>query len=369
MKIAYIFRHDPAYIRSTKECNALAKAGHQVTFVGWDFLAGNARKHDLLPGIRLKLLSYPGDFGRLSLRGWVRWYFHLIQSLRTDRFEVVHCVDEYPVLMLLPFKHLFFKRVVLDVYDSIIKRKAGNCFVAAIYRFLRLVANSVSDRIIETSEDLKKTLGRFARKAVAVYNSPEDPFPCVQGIFPEPHAPLRVAATGGIHSQSMALKTLVRVLDGFETGRIEVICSGWLQDEYARNVFAKHPKVKYRWIETQEDYFRTLSLCDLIYNVRVDSGNSNYRSLVFPNKVFDALAVGRPVLVASESQVSKWVMENQTGYACPFEDDKAMKKIFEDCMKNRPVLKDFARAKRELFLKNYHWPIMAERLTRMYASL
>ena len=115
--------------------------------------------------------------------------------------------------MLAPFKHVLFRYLVMDVYDSIIKRKASTPLHAWVFRSIRWLANSVSDRIIETSEELRETLGKFQSKAVVIFNSPEDPGASVQGILPPTDGPLLMALGGSINMRRMALEPLVRVLD------------------------------------------------------------------------------------------------------------------------------------------------------------
>src|SRR5262249_39678021 len=160
-----------------------------------------------------------------------------------------------PVLMLMPFKHVLFKRIVLDVYDSIIKRRAGNALVAWCFRTLRWLANAASDRIIETSEELRETLGSFSKKAVVIYNSPSDPHGDTDGIYPEKDAPIQLAVSGSIDCDGMPLKTLVSVLDELGPTQIRVQSTGFLKDDFARKQWANHPCVTHRWLDKPADYF------------------------------------------------------------------------------------------------------------------
>jgi glycosyltransferase involved in cell wall biosynthesis len=148
-----------------------------------------------------------------------------------------------------------------------------------------------------------------------------------------------------------------------------VRCCGRLTDDYAREVWVKHPSVSYRWLDKMEDYFRLLAECDIVFNVRTDAEASRYRSLVFPQKLFDALAVGRPVLVASENWVAQWVKEHGVGYSCSFGDPEQMGSVLLSCRERRNELPGFSHRARELFKSTYQWSIMEQRLIKMYASL
>ena len=369
MKIAYIFRHHPAYPRSTKECNTLVKAGHEVTFIGWDTNPDEHKPHELLPQVAVHLLKMKATHRHFVFTKWLHWYRHVIKSLFKCKYDVVHCVDEYPVVMIFYLKKILFRFLIMDIYDSVIKRKANNHLTKIIFEGVRYLANSMADRIIETSDELRNTLGRFNRKAIVLFNSPPDISASISNIWPPADAPVRIAATGSIDRKSMALDTLLAAIDDLPPGTVEILCSGWLIDDYAKNIFAKHPAVTYRWLETQVDYYRLVASCDVVYNVRVDAGNSYYRSLVFPQKIFDALSVGRPVIVAKENWVSEWVTRNKTGWSCSHNDYFALQELILSVRDERCKLPEFADHCRDLFSKEYAWEIMEKRLITLYDEL
>lgn len=369
MKVAFIFRYHPAFPRSTKECNSLILAGHSVTFIGWDIKPDEIRRHELGPEVRLSMLNLASEFGRFEVWKWIRWYWHMLSSIGFRRFDVVHCVDEYPVLMLLPFKRTLFRWIVMDVNDSIIRRNASTRLQKYLLGALRWIANWGSDVIIETSDELKATLGKFSSKAVVVHNSPPDPWPDIEDVLPPSDGPLMVAVGGMIGRHRMALDTLVAALDVLGPAKVRVLSSGVLGDDYAREVWAKHACVEHRWLNTNADYFRQIAACDLVYGVRADAEDSHYRSLVFPQKVFDALAVGRPVLVGTENWVSKWVSERSVGYACSFRDNGKMASIFLDCLLKRKDLPAFSVRARRLFKEQYDWSIVSKTLEKVYDEL
>jgi hypothetical protein len=178
-----------------------------------------------------------------------------------------------------------------------------------------------------------------------------------------------VAVTGGLHSKGQSLRTLVAALDLLGPGRVRVRCSGRLQDDYAREVFVKHPCVTHQWFDKMEDYFRLLVACDIIYNIRGDAENSYYRSLVFPQKLFDALAVGRPVVVAKENWVANWVADNRVGESCSFRDAEGLAGILSGCQERRMELPTFSKRARALFKNRFEWRIMEQVMLELYAGL
>ncbi len=340
-----------------------------MTFIGWDIQPDVDIKHEMHPDINVELLRLAAAQRKFVFTKWLRWYWHIIRTLIKGKFDIVHCVDEYPVVMIFCFKNILFRFLIMDVYDSIIKRKTNNYLAKLVFRAVRFLSNAVADRIIETSNELRDTLGRFRSKTIVLFNSPPDPYVYIDGIWPSPESPLRIAATGAIDSKSMALALLLSAIDSMPSASVEVLCSGWLVDDYAKNVFTKHPAVKYTWIETQAEYYKLIAFCDVVYNVRVDADNSYYRSLVFPQKVFDALSTGRPVIVASENWTSEWIERNKTGWSCSYKDPEALRDLLLFIKGKRTELPDYAIRCRSLYLNHYTWEIMEQRLISLYDEL
>src|SRR5262245_36422717 len=112
MKIAYIRRGNPAHPRCRKECNSLVRAGHDVTYVGWDYTAKDSRVHEMDPRVQLRLCTVQSGYGDANLWKWLQWYVFLLRTIGFRRFDALHCVDEYPVLMMLPGKRLLYRWMV-----------------------------------------------------------------------------------------------------------------------------------------------------------------------------------------------------------------------------------------------------------------
>lgn len=107
----------------------------------------------------------------------------------------------------------------------------------------------------------------------------------------------------------------------------------------------------------------------IVFNVRGDAENSYYRSLVFPQKLFDALVVGRSVVVAKENWVAQWVQKLELGLSCSYKDGDAKAKVLLGCRERRSALPAFAGRARVLHKHHYDWKIMEERLVKLYEEL
>src|SRR5438046_3635468 len=120
MKILYLTRNDGTDYRGTKICNSLVKLGHEVVNVGWDRTPDISKELSLVPGVKLRILARPGVFEESSLQGWNDYCLHVLRCLREEKPDVVQAVNEEKATMVLPFRRTLYRRLVVDVYDSVI---------------------------------------------------------------------------------------------------------------------------------------------------------------------------------------------------------------------------------------------------------
>ena len=368
MKILYISRNDGTDGRIAKTCNSLHRMGHQVTFVGWNRTPGENRGILLDPGIDTRIYACESAFGRLSPKGWLPFYKHVVASLWNVRPQVVHCSNEWPAIMVGPYKHLLFNHLVVDVFDSIIARRFSSPIVRASARLMRNSSYILSDRIIETGPELQAMLGRFIRKSVVIMNSPADPGDHIAHQYPvTPEVSISVGGTLG--SRRAGLETLLKAVDLLPLGEVRIKASGWLVDEYAKEVFVKHPAVDYRWLDSPEQFLKEAAACDAVYYLREDAADTEYRSWVMPNRLFDAISVGRPIIVSSAHKISRRVAEEQLGFICDPGDHRALAEILRSLRERRDELPAFCQRVRRMFTGQYTWPVMEERLRVLYDGL
>ena len=368
MKVLYLSRNDGTDMRMAKTCNSLHRMGHQVTFVGWDRTPGEDRRSILDPGIPTRIFVRQAGYGELSRHGWLSFYRHVTSALRDVRPDVVHCTNEWPALMVFPFKHILFRHLVVDVFDSLAARKFSSPFPKLAAWFIRNGAYVVSDRIIETGSELQAMLGRFARKSVVIMNCPHDPGDKVAVSYPNSSS-IQLSVGGILSRRRNGLETLLKAVDLLPAGDVQIRASGWLVDDYAKEVFAKHPAVEYRWLDTPEEFLREAARCDAIYYLREDAADTEYRSWVMPNCLFDAMSVGRPIIISRTAKISGWVEDQHLGLVCDAADHQGLARILRSLRERRRELPELCQRIRQMFTTQYTWPVMEERLSALYQGL
>ena len=88
-----------------------------------------------------------------------------------------------------------------------------------------------------------------------------------------------------------------------------------------------------------------------------------------PNKVYDAMAVGRPVLINREVRLAGWVEEARVGYTCDYRDVNCLRSVLAGLESEPGALPGFVARVRGLFLERYQWAQMESRLAALYEDL
>jgi len=365
MKIIYLTRDDGTQNRGVKICNSLVKLGYQVVYVGWDRTPEKKKDLELDPQVRLRILLRAGVFAKNSLAGWGDYYRHVLRCLYEEKPDAVHAVNEEKAVLVLPFKRILFRRLIMDVHDSVIANRYRSRVFEFAARSCRWIGNRAADCIIETGPELQVMLGRFASKSVIIENAPDDPGPEWADRVPS-SGPIRLHLGGYLSRRRMGLDTLLQALDLMPAGSITVEASGWLVDDYAKEVFAKHPAVRYQWLPKGIDFLKGAANCDALLYLRSDAGESAYRAAVRPNRVFDALAVGRPIIVNPELAIARWVEKDKLGIVLPRFDAASLAAAFQSLPARRRTLLQEAARLRKIFLDGHVWPVMERRLGELY---
>ncbi len=368
MKVLYLARNDGTETRMVKTCNSLQRLGYQVIFVGWDRTPRVSKRLTLDPQITTRIYMHEAGYGQFSRHGWLSFYWHMVKALWEVRPDVVHCMDEWPALMVFPFKRILFRYLVVDVFDRLAAKKFKSPIARVAAWLIRNGSYVYGDRIIETGNELQAMLGRFAKKSVVIMNCPYDPGDEAALAYPDSNA-AQISVGGLLSRRRNGLETLIKAIDSLPVGEIKIKSSGWLVDDYAKEVFAKHSAVEYEWIDSPAQVLWEAARCDALYYLREDTGDTEYRSWVMPNRLFDAMSVGRPIIVSRTTKISRWVEEQQLGYVCDPGDHQALAGILQSLGKRRRELPAFCQRARKTFLDGYTWPAMEERLKSLYEGI
>ena len=299
--ILFISSNDGSDMRINKEIKSLHAAGASVYFVGVESKPENCfarpfcREVYLVKGPR----NTPGSLFRMLLT--------VLRMLFTRRISSIHIINEQLMIFFYPL--LFFRHTVLDLFDSLFLKynHPGNAL-----SFLKWLVYLPVNRIIVTDERRLSLMPDFAKSRCRVL--PNYPPLRTTTLRRERTGPLCLLYNGW-----MGRNRGTEIIEGLLATElpVKVIMAGWFSDEATRLMVQNNPEsIEFRgvvpqetalsWAENEADYI----LC--VY-APVNENNIN----ASPNKIYDAIHTGTPLIVNREIGISVFTAENGLGIVLP----------------------------------------------------
>jgi glycosyltransferase involved in cell wall biosynthesis len=301
----------------------------------------------------------------------MRWQIALLNWLVRHRqqYAIIHACDFDTVLAALCCKLLMGKQVVYDIFDFYADMlRATPKPVKTMIRFLDLHAINTVDALI-LADDARYTQisGAHLKRSVVIYNAlPDLPVrrePVADSNTRE--AGLRLAYFGNLQVER-GLVELLDVLGGHPEWQLDLGGFGGdealIQDKASAlaNV-TWHGRLPYERVLTL-----TARADALIATYDPHIPNNRYAS---PNKLFEAMLLGKPILVAQGTNMDRIVQDADCGivvqYGSRADLESALKTLHE-----QPELRmQWGAHARQAFETTYNWQAMQARLFQLYASL
>jgi glycosyltransferase involved in cell wall biosynthesis len=355
--------------RVEKEAAALAKAGFNVSALAWDrsgALPVVEKRGDLTVSRLLLKAEYGQGMGNLTQL--LRWQSGLLVWLISNRrkYDILHACDFDTVLPALFCRLLYRKPVVYDIFDFYADHlRSTPKFIKSIIRQVDLDAVRRADAVILVDEVRKIQLGRARPKRLEVVtNSPADQ----RDLFVQESSPkgkLRIAYVGLLLVERGLLE-LIQVLKHRPEWQLDL--AGFGGD--AGQILAAVEGMPNITFHGQTNYEQTLSI-----SARSDCLIATYDPLVpnhrlaSPNKLFEAMMLGKPVLVARGTHMDTIVQEHDCGVVVNYGEtnqlDGALSSLADD-----PHWRELLGANaRSAYDRVYSWDRMEERLVCLYRQV
>ncbi|MDP8205587.1 MAG: glycosyltransferase [Candidatus Electryonea clarkiae] len=343
--VVYIHSDTPAYVKVRNTLPLLAKLFKEVHYIGctrhhaWnEFEPENINCHiaDLQLGNGVKTIA-----------GLFKFYGYIRSKLKEIKPDIVIAVNEE---YILPFRTGYFprpRRLILDLYDSIAMRIIGPArHFNPIWRLISQWAIGSVDALVEVIENRLEWHKTVPPVTAIVYNAPN----YIDNIKPKEGLPDNfIYVCGTIKDKIHGIETLLEAVERVED--MKVVFSGRPVGDFVRNTFLKNSNVVNLGMVEASDVVKILAASKAIY-AHVSPVLLNY---VYgaPNKLYEAMMVGKPVLLNSENHASKMPEEIGFGLVSPYGDVKALTEDVHALLDENPVRDAACQKARKLFKEKY----------------
>ena len=366
MRILMIVSNDVVHdTRVLKEARALQGAGHRVSFIGWD-RTGRGPPETSWEGIPIRLVRTRGLLrlaGHDALRNPLWWRMAARLALR-EPFDVVHCHDLDTLPSGVRLQRRTGRPLVYDcheVFGYMIEEDMPRFVVNAAFRLERRLAPK-ADRVIAVNEAVQRYIdGVTGRDSVLVQNCQDVAVPAY---VPPSAAAFMVLYIGTLHKSRFILPA-IDVVAALPDVRLVIGGSKALAAEVASRC-AQHPNTVYLGPVPNEQVLpRTLEAHAVLS--MFDPGPRINR-VGFPNKIFEAMAAGRPSIVTEGLPMADLVVRESCGLAVPY-TEAGLRSAIERLRSDPALAERLGRNGLDAARRTYNWQAEAAKLVGLYATL
>lgn len=352
--------------RATKEILALLEAGYNVTVLGWD-RSGYALEKcvELFSNYndQISLKMFSGTVGSgfiqkiVSRIAWNRWLKKEIINIPI--IDVLHACDYdtgVAVRKIATSKKIKF---VYDIYDYYID---AHPVPAVLKRVIEngenRIINDSEVTIICTEERRLQISKAHPKKVVVIYNSPD------VDDFDECEEKYDYVYCGSLYDGRL----INELLDEFH------------QYHHFKLIFAGYGVYEEKAIELAREYDTFDYLGSIPYsevlNIEKESKvisaiyNPTLRNhqLCAPNKFYEALALGKPVIVCGGTGIDKIVLAENIGCVINY-DVSEFYKALDYLTTHVEIRKEMGQRARKIYESEYRWSLMKKKLISEYELL
>lgn len=355
--------------RVEKEAWSLVKAGYDVQILAWDrdtdIEESNDFVHVVDVDIPITRLGYKASYGegKKNLKAYLSFQFSMRKWLKKHTFDVVHACDFDTAFFSYGVVKRKREKFIYDIFDFIFGDPKGIVQKAVKKAQLYLI-NHADATIICTEERTKQIAGSTPKKLAVIHNTPASAQITQYEKKTQETDRVKIVYVGILQDYRL-LKEIADAVSLDNTVELHVGGFG-KYEEFFKNKAEKFDNIYFYGRLT---YDQTLSLesgCDIMLAI-YDPTIENHR-FAAPNKFYESLMLGKPVVMVENTGMSQVVEDNDIGVLIDYSKDgfaAGINKLIE----RKDEWPSMSQRMKTLYKEQYSWTEMERRLLGLYDSL
>ena len=355
--------------RVEKEAWTLAKAGYNVHILAWDRDTDIPECYDFIEvaGVRIPItrLGHKATYGEgmKNLRSYLAFQFHMRQWLKRQKFDIIHACDFDTAFFSRGIAKRKSSKFIFDIFDFLYGEPKN--LLQRIVKKVQLMIIDRADATIICTEARKNQIAGSTPKRLAVIHNTPSFAQIKQCENKTKHTGKIKLVYVGTFPKTRLLKEIAEAVS--EAADIELHIGGFgLLDAFFKDMAERFDNIYYYG---RLSYDQTLSLeneCDIMLAI-YDPTIENYR-FAAPNKFYESLMLGKPVIMARGTGMSEVVEDNAIGELIAYSKEGFMDGV------NRLIARknewhSIGNRMKALYRDQYCWDEMERRLIQIYAQL
>lgn len=357
--------------RVTKTAKALMKAGFKVSICCWD-RERTTNSRDIINGIHIFRQGIPAKYGSgfHNLIPQLHWQLKLMFWLLKNRscIDIIHACDFDTVMPSVFMKVFSNKKIVYDIFDFYADNLRNTPqLLKDIIRKIDLIILSHIDHIILADDTRRIQIDKASNRSVSIiYNTPEDKLKLLkEEITTLNDETFRLAYVGQLLTERSLLE-LFNILQKHTDWELELAGFGSDEELILKNAKTL-PNIHWYGLVSYSEALRINFQADVllaIYNPAIDN-----HKLASPNKVFEAMMLKKPIIVAKDTTIDRLISANKTGCVVEYGNCQQLENVLIDLANNPKTCVEMGKRARQLYEEKYHWDRMESILLDIYSGL
>lgn len=370
MLLSNPFRPDP---RVHKEAGALVKGGYEVTILCWDREQKYSRE-ETVDGIKIKRFGPKSSFEdtKLFLRTLPGFWKLARKEMAGMKADFIHAHD---LDTLSPAVKEGRKRKIPVIYDSheiyheMASERLGSFMVGMVKSYeMRMVKKP--NAVVCVNDRFKSIIESWGARNVTVIMGcppkPDAPATLVESLKKQISPDTRpIVVYIGVLEPNRNLKELANGFSGEKCPSARLVVGGYgtLEKEIAA---MKGQRLSFIGPVKPSDLPAYTLAADILVAV-YDPAFGNNRDSV-PNKLFEAMSAGKPIIVAKGTWTGQTVEKTGCGLTVEYGTDGVFQAI-DRLLADKALYEKCAANGLKAFNGEYNWPNMEKRLLGLYSGL
>jgi glycosyltransferase involved in cell wall biosynthesis len=353
-----------------KIARTLAKNGCDVTLLLWD-RQNNSDNNDFEYKIAKFKLAAPYDklSALLFLPFW--WVYEFVFLLRNEA-DVIHACDLdtlYPAIIAKSIKRVRLFYIIYDFYASNLPDgfpRYVRKLIRRLVAFIEKYGIKFTDALFLVDESrYEEVKGSQIKKLEYIYNTPPDFVQKYKVEQQSSNHDFRIFYGGLLH-KSRGLEYMIEAVKELDNVKL-IIAGAGVDSGIIKKAAQQTNKIYYIGYISYEKLIKYTMKADVLFAFYDPSVPNNKRAS--PNKLFEAMMCGKPIIVSDGSSMANIVRSENCGVVVPYGDVDAIKSIVVNLKNNSAICCSIGKNGRIAYDKKYSWRIMEDRLLKVYQDV
>lgn len=359
--------------RVEKEVYSLKKSKYNVMIIGWDREDNYKVKKDILNVsgqeieiFRIGIRASYGE-GKKNLIPFIKFQFFILKWLVFNRkkYEIIHACD-FDTAFTANFSRIFTKKkLVFDIFDYL-STDANNLPKKILKKMEDNIINKATAVIICTEKRKEQIRGTKPHNLTIIHNTPHIDIKNINNncfVFNQKNT-IKIAYVGILQDFRLLLEMAEVIAKNAE---YELHIGGFGKyHNYMQEMSVKYDNIYYYGKLTYEQTLSLENQCDImvaIYDPNI--GNHIYAA---PNKFYESLMLGKPLIMVKNTGMSDVIEKNHIGVCIEY-SAQSFETGLQEIVKVKNQWVNMSNKMKEIYREEYSWNVMEDRLIKLYRKI